>query len=1249
MNRLLTPSCDVARSLLLPILLLATTPAPSQELHWTQREGYREAALTVTNVGKPGFTLVRPEQSGIWFTNSLSYARSEANQNLMDGAGVAAGDFDGDGRCDLYFANIEGPNGLFRNLGGWRFENVSAKAGVECTNQVSKGVVFADINGDGLLDLVVNSMGGPNACLLNLGDGRFTNVTAAAGLVAKTGGRSLALADIDNDGDLDLYLANYGEISILRSGGSISVRNVNGVPTVSGRYAKRLKIVNGSIIEMGEPDALLLNNGHGVFTPVSWTEGRFLDESGQPLKSEPYDMGLSVMFRDIDGDGAPDIYVCNDFQSPDRIWINDGKGRFRALPDLAVRTLCHFSMGVDFADIDRDGFDDFFVGDMLSRSHELRMRQLGATNPPPSHIGETHDREQVHRNTLNWNRGDGTYAEIANFADVDASDWSWSVAFLDVDLDGYEDLLIANGHAYDTLDLDLHERSSEAVAQGGMTRIGKTLKSFPPLITPNVLFRNHGNRRFEECGAEWGFNSTNISHGIALADFDNDGDLDVAVSCLWQPPLVYRNESAAPRVAVRLKGLAPNTKGIGAKVVLLGGAVPSQAQEIQCGGRYLSADDTMRTFATGLATNGMSIEVQWRNGKRSVISDVKANHIYEVDESGAQPFIRPGSLPLPPVFKDVSELLAHQSEGTPFNDIERQPLLPKTLSKPGPGVAWLDLDGDGRDELILPDSEGGRLAIFSPDGARKFTRWSEGTVAGKMHGDFAGLAAFASSAGKPALLAGLSNYREGGNEPALLLIETRSGGSAHSVSMTPQSAVRGTEASVGPVAVADLDGDGDLDVFVGGRVVPGRYPEPASSRIYRHDGGGLKLDEVNTAALRNVGLVNGAVFSDLDGDGLPELVLACEWGPLTLFRNERGKLTRWDPPISSRDPRPATLNPPTHLDQFTGWWNSVTTGDFDGDGRMDLVAGNWGLNSSYHDPANHPIRFYYGDFDGNGSVELLEAEADGDSNRFVPRRDLAWLSAGMPWLRARFPTHKLFSTADVISILEKDSAKARIAQVNALASMVFLNRGDRFEAVRLPAEAQWAPAFSVNVADLDGDGNEDVFLSQNFFSMRPEEPRLDAGRGLWLRGDGQGGFRALPGQESGVKAYGEQRGSAVNDFDVDGRVDLVVAQNGSATKLFHNETAKSGLRVRLQGPPGNPLGIGAVLRLAFGGKLGPAREVHGGSGYWSQDSVVEVLATPQSPTSLYIRWPGRPAATVEISSGSKEITLGFQGIISSVR
>jgi hypothetical protein len=437
--------------------------------------------------------------------------------------------------------------------------------------------------------------------------------------------------------------------------------------------------------------------------------------------------------------------------------------------------------------------------------------------------------------------------------------------------------------------------------------------------------------------------------------------------------------------------------------------------------------------------------------------------------------------------------------------------------------------------------------------------------------------------------------------------------------------VLGQESSAGPVAAGDVEGKGQLDLFVGGRVKAGRYPEPADSLILKSVGGRLEERQ----RLEGVGLVSGAVWSDLDGDGLPELILACEWGPVKVFHNDGGHFTE----ITAR----------LGLDQYTGWWNGVSVGDFDGDGRMDIVAGNWGLNTKYRASREHPRRLYYGD--GNGTVDLVEAYYDEGMKQEVPERDLGAVGAALPWVREKYATYAAYGQASVQEIYGEKLKAMKAVEANTLASMIFFNRGDHFEGRALPAEAQFAPVFAVCVGDYDGDGKEDVFLSQNFFAVSADQSRSDAGRGLWLRGDGQGGLKAVPGQESGIKVYGEQRGAALCDYDGDGRVDLVVSQNGAPSKLYHNVGARPGLRVRLKGPAGNPDGVGAQVRLIFGQRAGPMRETHAGSGYWSQDSAVPVLGTPQPPTQIQVRWPGGKLTTSPLPPNAKEIQVDPSGTV----
>jgi hypothetical protein len=1194
---------------------------------WQSGPGFRFVPLEVPADGQPGFSLLLPAQTGIVFTNALAVPKMMENHNLMNGSGVAAGDFDGDGWCGLYFCAIDGTNALYRNLGGWRFEDVTAAAGVGLPGLHSTGAVFADINGDGRLDLLVATLGSGVHCFLNQGGGRFRESTAEAGLASETGSTSLALADVNGDGSLDLYVANYGARSLFRSGGSMQVRMENGKWVVLGPNANRLRYVNGQVEELGEAGVLYLNDGRGHFRPVPWDSDYFVDEDGRPVPA-PLDFALTVVMRDINGHGCPDIYICNDFAMPDHLWLNDGTGHFRALPRLAMRKQSHSSMGVDFADIGRDGYLDFMTTEMTAREHGRQMREMASLRPQVPVPGRIEDRPSVPRNALFHNRGDGTYVEMAYASGVAASDWTWQPVFLDVDLDGYEDLLIGNGMWFDVQDRDSLSRIRSMRGQT-VEQSRTNLAFYPSFVTSTVAYRNRRDLTFEDMSRAWGFDAKRVAQGIALADLDHDGGLDVVINCLNSGPLVYRNRASAPRVVVRLRGKSPNVQGIGARIRVLGGPVPAQMQEILCGGRYLSGDDPMRVFAAGTLTNRLTIEVLWRSGRKSTIADARANCLYEVDEAGAEPAPVPAPVPATPqpLFRDVSQLLGHTHHEEFFPDYGRQPLLMKQFSQLGPGAAWLDLDQDGHDELVLGSGKGGAVLIYHRDASGRFIPMPFNRPL-PLPDDLCGLAAWVTADGHPAILAAQANY-ESDPPGSNAVLSCSLAGASGRLDAAPLEGVAAWADSPGPVAVADMDGDGNLELFVGGRSRRGDYPEAASSRIFRHEGGRLVPDSANNKVLEHVGLVSGAVWSDLDGDGFPELILACEWGPVRVFKNEHGHLRE----------ETAALG----LAGLTGWWSGVTTGDLDEDGRLDIIAANWGLNDVYQATPEHPLRLYYGDLTGSGTTDLIETYFAPELNADVPRRTLNALSQAVPELMAHFPTHLAFSAATASQVLECLPRKAQVVTACTLKTTLFLNRGDHFEAVALPAEAQWAPAFAVNVADADGDGHEDVFLSQNFFAVRPELGRLDGGRGLWLRGDGKGGLVPMPGQESGVEVYGEQRGAALGDFDEDGRVDLVVTQNGAATRLFQNVGARPGLRVRLKGPPGNPFGIGGIIRLQFGARLGPAREVHAGSGYWSQDGLVQVLGCPEPPSKIQVLWPGGSLTRNDVPPGSREVTIDTQG------
>jgi hypothetical protein len=1205
-----------------------TTVYRKYNYKWIQEEGYKWANLPNFRAHHAGFKKLSSSRTGIYFQNNLTIKDIHKNRIYLNGSGVAVGDVNGDGLPDIYFARLDGPNKLYENEGNFRFKDIADSARVADAESFSTCVVFADVDGDGDLDLIVGSIADSIKLYINDGKGHFT-LEKNSGLGKSHGAMTMALADIDGDGDLDLYIANYKNASVLDKFNLMNLtwektvkqqyKGPNHKYTLKTPYKKYFTILKRKgkppqRRQIGHKDELFLNDGDGVFSKVTNLKKRFLDANGDPVGLKR-DWGLTAKFFDINQDGLPDLYVCNDYWTKDRIWINQGDGIFKAENPLAVRNISFASMAVDFADINRDGYWDYFTTEMLSPDHEEKLRQFIPLDPYPDSIEQSNYQPQYNRNSLYLNEGDNTFAETAYYSGLAANGWSWSPRFMDVNLDGYPDLIITTGYSYDVQDLGDQKKwrtvLKRSARKGNARKHSSYIGIYSPLKLPNKIFRNMGNLRFKDVSKKWGFDGKNVAQGLAVADLDHDGDMDLIMNRLNEKAAIYENKATAPRIAVRLIGHAPNTQAIGATVKLISGPgdPAPQMREVEEGGDYLSDSDTQLMFAANKNNPDQIFKITWPDGKRSRIDSVKANRIYEINENiiAKKPTKSDiDSRNNKTVFKDVSgKINNYQHHEDSYDDFIVQPLLPIKLSQEGPDVSWIDYNGDGYPDLFISSGRGGKLAVFKNEEDGQFTRVSLEKLTKKTLADQTAILGWRTKHGTM-IVVGNANY-----EMADIKAPSARYYLISNEKIIMKDSIPGIFSTTGSLAAIDYNHDGTIDLFVGGRFVPTQYPVDATSRLFKNINGHFVLDKANAKLLKNIGMVTGAVFTDYNQDGWSDLLISTAWETLKLFENDHGRFHNVTKQVG--------------LNKYKGWWNGVATGDFNNDGYPDIVATNWGKNSSYQLDTGHPLKMYYGDFDNDGRMDIIDSYYDPDLHAYVPRRQLNTYSSISNSFFGGVVDNKQFARSSVKDILGHNLNQRHIKEINTLQSMVFINeRGKHFVAQPLPEQAQLSVAFDASVGDYNNDGNEDIFLSQNFFDVPPKVSRQDAGRGLLLKGDGHDQFKVIPGQISGIKVYGEQRGEAFGDFNRDGKVDLVVSQNGETIKLYENQISKAGISVQLEGPPANRDAIGSSIRLIYtDGTKGPRREIQAGSGYWSQNSSIQVMGYKASskPIAIIVKWP----------------------------
>jgi hypothetical protein len=1068
----------------------------------------------------PTTTLFKPvpnNETGINFANIVKESPGLniiSYEYFYNGGGVGLGDFNNDGLVDIYFSGNMQPGRLYLNKGNFKFEDITSKAGVGGKIGWKTGVSIADVNGDGLQDIYL-CYSGPldkekrtNELFINNGNLTFTEKAGQMGVADSGYSTQAVFFDYDRDDDLDLFVINHNN--------------------------KNLRNFDASFVKkMVDPDAgdRLYRNDNNIFTDVTISSG---------IISNPLGYGLGVSVSDINNDGWPDLYVTNDYVEEDYLYINNHDGTFSEKLKEELGHISNFSMGCDIADINNDGWTDVFTLDMLPEDNK-RQKLIYMPDNYELYNNQVQNGfyHQLMRNMLQLNNGNGTFSEIGQLSGVFCTDWSWATLLADFNNDGNKDIFITNGYGRDMTNRDFvkfygNERLKYLRGEKS-DNMFRMLQSIP--ITPlhDYLYLNNGNLQFSDVSLASGFDKATLSNGAAYADLDNDGDLDLVINHLNAPAEIYRNMLVENGyggnwVQFNIKGKDHNTYAIGAVVNVY---TPKGSMKLENYPVHGFQSSMHVPLHTGLPSQQIdSVVIRWPDGKIETLMTVKANTTNNISYQTGQK--DPGHVEkVTSVFSASANSFPYVHVSPETNDFKEQPLLPNMISYNGPRTATADINKDGLEDIFVCGAQGqpGKLFIQQKDGSFKEDAQPD-FIQDALSDDIDAVFFDADNDGDQDLyvVSGGYNFNQGDKELQDRLYINTNGKFYKSIQSLPVESLSGS-----CVRVSDIDNDGDVDIFVGSRVVPGRYPELPGSVLLINNGKGVftNAPAAMRGALDSLGMVTDAAWVDVDNDGRKDLIVCGEWMKLHLLSNKNGKLT--------------DLSDHYFPDSLKGWWNRLQLADMDGDGDMDLIAGNWGLNSPLKVSRSEPAIMFYNDFDNNGSVDpLICYYMQGKSYPMASRDEM---TDQIVSLRQRFPTYDSYANATIEDILTPEQLKtAKQLSANYFETTYFENNKGVFEARKLPLQANFFPVYAISTGDFDHDGKQDILLAGNTDHARIKIGKIDAGYGVLLKGDGKGHFEYVPQLKSGLSVRGCTRDLIKLNGKNDNRV--IFAVNNQAPVIY---------------------------------------------------------------------------------------------------